>query len=168
MNTFDTTLLVVEINRLYEETKKKFLPRIKQDKRPIQVGGTFYGSTPLFHTVGTHFDKKIGYKKHGYASFSYYDFVFQVGGQHTSEFLSFKDAFIASFQSMLTEIMARYGFVFENRFFVKGNVRILFVEDVEHGTNFSTYCGIQILIRDPHTMYKENRIDTNVLQQLTQ
>lgn len=167
MNTFKLTLLAIEINHIYEQLKQHYVGQINPDKKPYQVGGTYYGRAQLFATVGTQFKKVVGYTHHEYAGKAYYDFAFEVGGAHSSDFLAFKEAFVSECKEELEACLTRHGFVQDNRFFVHEDIRILFVEDVGYGTNFSTYCGICIYIKDKD-LYREQRLSKQWLSRTIQ
>lgn len=147
----NTKQFLQDIHALYEEVRVTYLPLIDETKKTSKIGGSYYGRSELISTSGTHYKTVIGYTdpSNGYSLSTYYDFVFQVGGEHAGVFLPIRKDFIALFQSKLDNILMIHGFVDRKQLIEDDNYTVYFIPEVSYGTNFSTYCGISIDIQKP-------------------
>lgn len=141
--------IIQEISSVYDDVLESYVSKIDTNQKPPQIGGSYYGSTELISTVGTHFNKTVGYQHHGgyYELPSYYDFAFKIGGSHMKDFSPIKKIFFNDFNVKLQNVLKQNDFEQNKRTIGAEEYRILSREDVTYGTNFSIYCGIQIEIK---------------------
>jgi prolyl-tRNA synthetase len=154
----DLERTIKSIGKIYKNleknNKKHMLP-----KEAKSIGGTYYGSTQLFQTSGTHFEYTTNYTDYGYGCSTNYDFAFKVGGENFNDFKKIKEKFINKFNKNLIDLLIKKGFTLKQdsknykSFHICYDSRelvIAFVGDISYGTNFSTYCGTQIYIINPN------------------
>lgn len=144
---------------MYDVLKEDYISHIDTNKKSDSVGGNYYGRTQLFSTRGTHFEKEIGYEHHGgtYGINKYYNFVFKVGGKHYQDFETIKSSFFSDFQKRTKDILKKYNII-NGKLEINGKtIKILTTNEISNGTNFNTYCGIEIF-KDNKKINAENFI----------
>jgi len=140
------TSLIKDVANIYDLLQEKFKEKINLNKKESYIGGSYYGGTELFQTRGTFFERELDYVTIPESGPSHrYNMGFKVGGQHYKEFESFKEELIHNFHIYLMNVKKEHGFI-NNVLRTKTETVGFITEDwVSYGTNFSIYCGIQII-----------------------